>query len=109
VFLLISAPSLLGAPIPISASIPITDPVLFKGHSQLMHMRIRYHFLADLHVTRHACETESEKRIRNAQNKPCRVELVTSPNRDYIRAHIFYIPVTIHRWICPGTNIDEYF
>ena len=23
-----------------------------KGYSQLMHMRIRYHFLADLHVTR---------------------------------------------------------
>ena len=23
-----------------------------KGHSQLMHMRIRYHILADLHVTR---------------------------------------------------------
>ena len=54
-----------------------------KGHSQLMHMRIRYHFLADLHVTRRARETESEKRIRNTQNKPCRVELVTSPNRDY--------------------------
>ena len=36
-----------------------------KGHSQLMHMRIRYHFIADLHVTRHARETESEKRIRN--------------------------------------------
>ena len=25
-----------------------------KGHSQLMHMRLKYHFLADLHVTRHA-------------------------------------------------------
>ena len=42
-----------------------------KGHSQLMHMRIRYHFLADLHVTRHERGTESEKRIRNTQNKPC--------------------------------------
>ena len=42
-----------------------------KGHSQLMRMRIRYHFLADLHVTRHECETESEKRIRNTQKKPC--------------------------------------
>ena len=36
-----------------------------KGHSQLMHMRIRYHFLADLHVTRNARETESEKGTRN--------------------------------------------
>ena len=50
------------------------------GHSQLMYMRIRYHFLADLHVTRHVRETESEKRIQNTQNKPCRVE---SPKRDY--------------------------
>ena len=25
---------------------------ILKGHSQLMHMRIKYHFLADLHVTR---------------------------------------------------------
>ena len=54
-----------------------------KGHSQLMHMRIRHHFLADLHATRHARETESEERIRNTQNRPCRVEPVTSPNRDY--------------------------
>ena len=49
----------------------------------MMHMRIRHHFLADLHVTRHARETEGEKRIRNTQNKACGVELVTSPNRDY--------------------------
>ena len=49
----------------------------------LMHMCIRCHFLADLHVTRHERETEIEKRIQNTQNKPCRVELVTSPNRDY--------------------------
>ena len=26
--------------------------LLIKGHSQLMHMRNRYHFVADLHVTR---------------------------------------------------------
>ena len=25
-----------------------------KGHSQLMDMRIRYHFLADFHAIRHA-------------------------------------------------------
>ena len=49
-----------------------TEPDLrLKGHSQLVHMRIRYHFLADLHVARQELETESEKRIRNTQNKPC--------------------------------------
>ena len=63
--------------------LPVSSFSLLNGQSQLMHMRIRYHFLADLHVTRRARETESEKRIRNTQNKPCRVELVTSPNRDY--------------------------
>ena len=46
---------------------------ILKGHSQLLHMRIRYYFLADLHVTRQAREKESEKRIRNTLNKPCRV------------------------------------
>ena len=34
-----------------------------KGHSQLMHMRIRYHILDDVHITRNACETESVRRI----------------------------------------------
>ena len=44
------------------------NPCSLKGHSQLMHMRISYHFLAglaDLRITRQACETDSEKRIRN--------------------------------------------
>ena len=27
---------------------------ILKGHSQLLDMRIRYHFLVDLHITRHA-------------------------------------------------------
>ena len=54
-----------------------------KGHSQLMHMRISYNFLADLYITRHARETESEERVRNTLNKTCRVELITSRNRDY--------------------------
>lgn len=28
-----------------------------EGHNQLMHMRITYHFLADLHITRYAVHT----------------------------------------------------
>ena len=88
-----------------------------KGHGQLMHMRIRYHFLADLHITRHACETESEKRIRNTQNKPCRVELVTSPNRDYrpyaISENSFFIYHLYWEFtdgfVQGKPNIDEYF
>ena len=46
-------------------------------------MRISYHFLADLRITRHARETESVRRVRNTLNKTCRVELVTSRDRDY--------------------------
>ena len=53
----------------------------WKGHSQIIRMRFRYHFLA-VHATRRAWNSESEKRIRNTLNKPCRFELVTSRNRD---------------------------
>ena len=33
-----------------------------KGHSHLVHMRIRYYFLADLHITLHH-KSRAEKRI----------------------------------------------
>ena len=35
---------------------------VLKGHSQLVHMRIRYHFLADLHITLNH-KSRAEKRI----------------------------------------------
>ena len=35
---------------------------LLKGHSQLVHMRIRYNFLVDLHMARHH-KSRAEKRI----------------------------------------------
>ena len=59
-----------------------------------MHMRIRYHFLADLHVTRHVRETEYEKRFRHTLNKPCSVELVQAEivnidPRSYQNTHFF--------------------
>ena len=77
--------------------------------------RQNYHFLADLDVTRHARETEIEKRIRNTPNKPFRVELVTSRNSDYrlyaISEHSFFS----YRWeftdgfVQGKPNNDEYF
>ena len=79
-------------------------------------MRIRYHFLADLYITRHALETESEKRIQNTPNKPF-VELVTSRNRDYrpyaISEHSFFV-CYLHWEFTDGfvegePNIYEYF
>ena len=69
--------------------------------------------MADLHVTRHARETEYEKRIYNTLNKPLEeLNYVTSLNRDYrpkaISEHsFFYIPLRIHRWICPGKAKDR--
>ena len=42
--------------------ITIKSDLSSKGHSQLVHMRIRYHFLADLHITPHY-KSRAEKRI----------------------------------------------
>ena len=80
---------------------------VLKGHSQRMHMRISYHFLADLYITRHAHETESEEHIPNTLNKTSRVELVTSRNCDYSpyatsEHSFFYILLGIHWRICPA-------
>ena len=49
---------------PLSSLDLYTCMSFLKGHSQLMHMRIRYHFFADLHITNWH-ETESKKRTRN--------------------------------------------
>ena len=51
-----------------------------------MHMRISHHFLAglsDLHITRHARETDSEKRIRNIET--------TLVELNYLQAEIVII------------------
>ena len=85
-----------------------------------MHMRISKHFLADLYITRHTRETESEKRIRNTLHKTCSVELVTSPNRNnrpyaisehsYIYIYIYiYIYYWEYRFVQGKPNLDEYF
>ena len=49
------------------SKVKFASKAYFKG-TQVMHVRISYHFLADLddlHITRHVPETDSEKRIRN--------------------------------------------
>ena len=67
--------------------------------------------MADLHVTRHARETEYEKRIYNTLKKPLEeLNYVTSLNRDYrpkaISEHsFFYIPLRIQG----KPKIDEHF
>ena len=66
-----------------------------------MHKRISYYFLADLRITRHARETESEKRIPEAHpeysKQNCSVELVISRNRNY-RPYA----ISEHSFFCPG-------
>ena len=57
---------------------------ILKEHGQLVHMRIRYHFIANLHITLHhktrERRTETEKRI----NKPCRIEVFANQSSGYI-------------------------
>ena len=79
-----------------------------------MHMRISKHFLADLYITRHTRETESEKRIRNTLHKTCSVELVTSPNRNnrpyaisaLTHSTHIYIYIYIYIYIIGNLRID---
>ena len=83
-----------------------------------MHMRISYHFLADLRITRHTREIESEKCIRNTVNKTFRVELVASRNRDYspyaISEHSLFLhtfgnsPMDLSRESQTSTNTSEF-
>ena len=55
-----------------------------QGYGQLVHMRIRYHSIANLHITLHhktrERRTETEKRI----NKPCRIEVFANQSSGYI-------------------------
>ena len=55
-----------------------------KGHRWLVYMRIRYNFIANLHITLHhktrERRTETEKRINN----PCRIEVFATQSSDYI-------------------------
>ena len=41
--------------------VPFSSDLKGPSNYKLLHMRIRYHFLADLHDTKHARETASEK------------------------------------------------
>ena len=72
-----------------------------------MHMRIRYYFLVDLHVTRHARETESEKRIRNTQNIP----VIIGP-KPHESTHFLYTiknsPMDLSRKSRTSTNTSEF-
>ena len=55
-----------------------------KEHGQLVHVRISYHFIANLHITLHhktrERRTETEKRI----NKPCQIEVFANQSSGYI-------------------------
>ena len=58
-----------------------------------MHMRIRYHFLADLHVTRHECEAESEKCIRKTnlvELNNLQAQIVIIDHKPHQSTHFLY-------------------
>ena len=48
--------------------------VSLKGHSQLLHMRIRYHFVANLHVTLHLKKRVWRRKWQAHVSKPRRIE-----------------------------------
>ena len=61
-----------------------------KGHSQLVHMCFRYHFLVDLHITLHHKSCAEKRILWKNLNKPCRVEVFASQNRpNVILEHSF--------------------
>ena len=83
-----------------------------------MHMRIRYHFLTDLNVTRHSRETESEKRIRNKTKQNLlelnylQTEIVIIDPNPYQSTHFLYTiensPMDLSRESQTATNISEF-
>ena len=50
-----------------------------KGHSQLMHVRIRYYFLADLHVTYPGCQRLFMRGFRFRLSLTCRPAADVAP------------------------------
>ena len=79
-----------------------------------MHMCIKYHFLADLHVTRRAWNTSVSGILFN---KPCRVELIVIiGHKPHQGTHFLYTiensPMDFsreakHRRILPNSNISR--
>ena len=51
---------------------------ILKGHSQLVHMRIRYHFIANLHITLHLKKRVWRRKWEAHVSKPCRIEVLPS-------------------------------
>ena len=55
-----------------------------KEHGQLVHMRIRYHFIANLHITLHHKTRERRTETEKGINKPCRIEVFANQSSGYI-------------------------
>ena len=55
-----------------------------KEHGQLVHMRIRYHFIANLHITLHHKTRERRTETEKDINKPCRIEVFANQSSGYI-------------------------
>ena len=51
-----------------------------KGHSQLVHMRIRYHFIGNLYITLHLKKRDLRRKWEAHVSKPRRIEVLPSQN-----------------------------
>ena len=55
-------PSVLEIVSMVDRMIPFRSGLCLKKHSQLVHMRIRYHFIANLHITLHLKKRVSRRK-----------------------------------------------
>jgi len=59
--------------------------IKLKGHSRLVRLRIRYHFMGNVHITlHHKLEARAERNCEAHLSKPCRFDVFPSQSSAYI-------------------------
>ena len=59
--------------------------LVLKGHSHLVHMRIEYHFIANLHIALFHKKRARKRKGEAHLSKPCRFDVFPSQNSACIR------------------------
>jgi len=77
-----------------------------KGHSHLVHMRIGYHFIANLHITLLHKKRAWKWKWEAYLSKPCQFDVFASQNSACIRVILeeqwSLIPWRMYQWTCRG-------
>jgi len=69
----------------IIAAVNVCTLYNLKGHSHLVHMRIGYHFIANLHITLLHKKRARKRKGEAHLSKPCRFDVFPSQNSACIR------------------------